>query len=182
MKAQIKSQRRGAALEKDVEAAIAILSRNGIASAFKVSPPARIFGGRVVFTRNPFLDFTGAIHGTGRALVIECKVTRDPVLRLNAQVSRSQIEAIMQWTVACALVLLVWRQELTHGWAHHVITGQRLLSIYRHRKRIIPEDCLSDYHNEATFVPVSQELADMIGFHIRYAERNKSVATPSGVA
>ena len=68
----------GRGLQTFLDALFLEYERLGIARIRKVDPPVRVFGtGRhrkVVFLKNPWLDYAGVIKG-GRAVVIEAKST-----------------------------------------------------------------------------------------------------------
>jgi penicillin-binding protein-related factor A (putative recombinase) len=107
----------GLGFEHEMEFTFAAYARARVATARKVSPPARIVGSfsarKVIFMPNPFLDFAGAwTKHAGRALFLEAKSTgngRLPFQR-DAGIKVSQLEALLQWADAGAAVGVIWHR------------------------------------------------------------------------
>ena len=110
----------GLGFEHEMEFTFASYARAGIATAHKVSPPARIVGSfaarKVIFMTNPFLDFAGVwTRRNGRALFLEAKSTgngRLPFQR-DAGIKVSQWEALKSWHAAGAAVGVIWHRTDT---------------------------------------------------------------------
>lgn len=102
----------GKAFEHELELVFRVLESRRIARIRKVDPPTRIVGpGRIVFLPNPFLDYAGAIVGSGRAVFVEAKSTsthRLPIGRDNG-LKLEQLESLREWARAGALVGVLWR-------------------------------------------------------------------------
>lgn len=110
----------GLGFEHEMEFTFASYARAGVATAHKVTPPARIVGSfaarKVIFLANPFLDFAGTwTKRNGRSLFLEAKSTgngRLPFLR-DAGIKPSQFEALNKWHAAGAAVGVIWHRTDT---------------------------------------------------------------------
>lgn len=110
----------GLGFEHEMTFTFEAYARAGIATAHKVSPPARIVGSfaarKVIFMANPFLDFAGVwTRRNGRALFLEAKSTgngRLPFQR-DAGIKVSQWEALQSWHAAGAAVGVIWHRTDT---------------------------------------------------------------------
>ncbi len=137
MKKQVRSQKLGALFEKAIEMALRVYAAKGWIVAEKVCPPMRVFGKRVIFLRNPFLDFVGVHCSTRRAVFIEAKYTTEPKLTMNGQLSRAQIESMERWRNAGAIVFILW---CIAGKEAVLITAGDMLDVYKVRKHLRPTD------------------------------------------
>lgn len=127
----VRNQSLGARFEKIVAESF---ERCGLFYMQKVTPPSRIFGKRVIFTENPFLDFIGTVKRTGRMIVVECKATTGPRLRLSkGGLSPQQIKALYDWHNANALPYVLWLR-VNHG--VKVIHGGAIWRIAKERRHL----------------------------------------------
>ena len=104
----------GRSFEKSIETICGIYERQGRAAISKVEPPCRIFGGRVIFMRNPFLDFTGCWTENGnRTIHFEAKSTSSPLLKCEPRngFSQTQRDALKRWRDAGAATWLLWEYD-----------------------------------------------------------------------
>lgn len=84
----------------------------------KVEPPCKVMGfgagRRVIFLKNPFLDFVGLWNErAGRFVALEAKSTSKPVLPLDSDggVTTAQVEALRWWTVAGGVAAVLWEHR-----------------------------------------------------------------------
>lgn len=106
----------GTAFEKSIFQTCEAYRSAGIATFHKVDPPTRVLrigkATRTIHLKNPFLDFVGSwTELGGKMLMIECKFTEGPLLRLDhdAGIKASQIESGLRWAAAGAAVAYLWR-------------------------------------------------------------------------
>lgn len=115
-----KSESPAAVFERDIITACDAYHAAGIAKLHKVDPPLRVLhlpggGKRVVFLKNPYLDFTGTWTARGgKAVHFECKSTDTPQLNIRQNndgngIKASQLAAAIQWQTAGAAVAFLWR-------------------------------------------------------------------------
>ncbi len=149
MKPQVKSQKLGALFEKAISEALTNYSIRNWMVAEKVSPPARVFGKRVIFLSNPFLDFVGVHVRTQRAVFIEAKYTENPRLTMNAQLSKSQIISLERWSSAGAIAFVLW---CVAGRNVYLIPARKVIDVYPTRKHLTPDDCYDTQTPTGTIV------------------------------
>ena len=84
----------------------------------KAEPPCKVMGfgagRRVIFLKNPFLDFVGLWNErAGRFVTLEAKSTSKPVLPLDSDggVTTAQVEALRWWTVAGGAAAVLWEHR-----------------------------------------------------------------------
>src|SRR5579862_1167264 len=92
-----------------------IYENRGILSLVKSDPPVRVVGfgpaRKVIFLRNPFVDFVGVWkERNGRAIFLEAKSTADPSLDLDHDngITDTQIKSLKRWSNAGAAVGVLW--------------------------------------------------------------------------
>lgn len=111
----------GKDFEREIEQTAGAYNARRIARLQKVDPPVAVIWPmdpktgqkrqRVIFKRNPWLDFAGtwSIRG-GRTLLIECKSTSTHRLGLReGQLGPEQVHALKAWRLAGAATAVVWR-------------------------------------------------------------------------
>lgn len=112
----------GRGFQKEIEGTVALYREQGIASLEKADPPVVIIWPfdpitktkkqRVIFKKNPWLDFVGVwtCRG-GRALFVEAKSTSTHRLPINRHggLTDEQVTALFRWRRAGAAVCVVWR-------------------------------------------------------------------------
>jgi hypothetical protein len=110
----------GRGFQKLLQTVVEAYEVRGVATLRKTDPPVRVLhqpGGRqkVIFLSNPFLDYIGTWTARGgQTIVIECKSTREPVLRLvedekvGAGIKRKQLNAALAWQRGGAAVAFLW--------------------------------------------------------------------------
>lgn len=112
----------GKDFEKEIEQTAGVYNSRRIARLQKVDPPVAVIWipdpanpgkkrQRVIFKRNPWLDFAGVWSARGgRALLVECKSTSNHRLGLReGQLGPEQVSAIKNWRLAGAASCVVWR-------------------------------------------------------------------------
>lgn len=84
----------------------------------KVDPPVRVMGfganRRVLFLKNPFLDFVGCwTAGGGRMIACECKETNEPKLAFGSTsgINAQQCENLFRWRNAGGIAFVLWQFE-----------------------------------------------------------------------
>jgi penicillin-binding protein-related factor A (putative recombinase) len=102
---------RGKEFEKEIKELSASYEARRILVLRKCDPPVRMLGKRVLFLKNPFLDFVGAICRNGRALFIEAKETKTGKLPVDnaGGVTEHQMHCLKVWHHAGAVAAVVWR-------------------------------------------------------------------------
>lgn len=136
----------GQGFEHEMEYTFAAYSRAGIATAHKVSPPARIVGSfaarKIIFMPNPFLDFAGVwTKRNGRAIFLEAKSTgghRLPFKR-DAGIKLSQFESLCAWHAAGAAVGVIWHRTDTKKTA--LVTMEAIDRAHREVYASLQWDC-----------------------------------------
>jgi penicillin-binding protein-related factor A (putative recombinase) len=86
----------------------------GIAKIEKVDAPCKVFGKKVIFLPNPFLDFTGIWRDGDKKipLHIEVKSTKVPKLGIfHAGVSESQYSNLDVWNQWGAAAFVLWHHD-----------------------------------------------------------------------
>lgn len=106
---------RGTEFESILDTQHQAYEAQGRAVLEKLSQPIRVFGPpggqKVVYLKNPFLDFTGTWkEKRGRSLHIEAKVTSEPRLALNSKTGLKveQLLNLRRWEAAGAAVGVLW--------------------------------------------------------------------------
>jgi len=117
----------GKAFEKLIEAIAVQYASKKLLRLRKVDPPVRYAGGRMIPMENPFTDYVGVwTERDGRAVFIEAKSTRDPVLPLS-HLTDKQVAAMHAWRVAGAAVLLLWEcGGVVRFWTEPMISDQTI--------------------------------------------------------
>lgn len=117
----------GRSLEHELELIANLYSERGILRLGRTTPPTRTWkegeSQRVCFLKNCWCDFAGVwSERSGRMLVIEAKVTQEPVLDLAAGkdgkggLSKNQIENLLMWERAGAAVGVIWQWQGKSAW------------------------------------------------------------------
>lgn len=99
--------------EEMIQTSADVYERQGFLRLSKVDPPTKMVGpGRVIWLKNPFLDFVGSwTERQGRALMLEAKSTKDPTLKLRQKdngVTEDQLWAIDRWHRSGAVTGVLW--------------------------------------------------------------------------
>lgn len=111
----------GRSFQKEIEATVAAYREQGIASLEKTDPPVVVIWPfdpitktkkqRVIFKKNPWLDFMGVwTRRGGRAVFVEAKSTSSHRLPINRHggLTDEQVTALFRWRRSGAAVCLVW--------------------------------------------------------------------------
>lgn len=149
----VKNQKLGARFENAVADAFAADSEHFLME--KVTPPARIYGRKVIFMANPFLDFAGAVrYGTSLyPLYVECKATTGGTLRIgNGGLSVKQCQSMHRWYEFGCIVVLLW---LRVGVGVRALGPTLIESIMGDRKHL-------KHETDGYRVPVKDEKLDMM--------------------
>ncbi len=114
--ARTNSKNDGRGFQLELESTAAGYQTRGLARFEKVDPPARMMGGgpsrRVIFMKNPFLDFIGVWSKRGgRMLAFEAKSTANHRLAFNNDngLTSTQWAAMKSWRMAGAACCLLWK-------------------------------------------------------------------------
>ena len=105
---------RGKAFEQDIVDLAASYEKARVLVLRKVDPPVRMLGQRVLFLRNPFLDFAGSLTSrNGKAIFVEAKETSDGKLAIKSQngVTAHQWHMLRVWNCANAITAVVWHAK-----------------------------------------------------------------------
>ncbi len=127
----------GKSFEKEIELTAGAYQRTRTAVLRKVDPPVAVIWiddasnpgkkrQRVIFKRNPWLDFAGVWSARGgRALLVECKSSSTHRLGLReGQLGPDQVEAIRAWRMAGGVVALLWQfGEAVSLWTPEMIVS-----------------------------------------------------------
>lgn len=112
------SKNTGKPFQSELELTNAGYLDRGILYAEKVAPPTLTVGGgarrRIIYQKNPFLDYVGAFTARGgRAVVFEAKSTQDHRLPLarDGGLTVTQWQALWQWHNRGAVAFLLWQQR-----------------------------------------------------------------------
>lgn len=117
----------GRSLEHELELIASLYSDRGILRLSRTTPPTRTWkegeSQRVCFLKNPWCDYAGVwTERGGRMLVIEAKITNEPVLDLasgkdgKGGLSKNQIENLLLWEKAGCSVGVIWQWHGTCVW------------------------------------------------------------------
>lgn len=132
----------GKSFEAQIQKSIDEYHRLGVLWAHKVDPPVRMVGKRVIFLRNPFLDFSGCYTADkGRALFFEAKSTAGHLLPLGSKggITLQQIQTMRTLSKAGAAVFVLWRSGQRDT---YFISGSVVCSLWdRGRKSLQRDDC-----------------------------------------
>jgi len=108
----------GRGFENALEAIFTRYQSQGLLRLKKAEPPCKVMGfgagRRVIFLRNPFLDFVGCWNERGGRFVnLEAKSTGKPVLPLNSDngVTEAQVDALRYWTLAGGVAAVLWEHR-----------------------------------------------------------------------
>lgn len=107
----------GRPFQQELERVLLQYQSAGLLRVRKVDPPVRVvgFGARrqVIFQKNPWLDYAGVwTERSGRAVLFEAKSTAGPRLPFGKDgVTETQLGAIHNWSMAGAVVFVLWRVE-----------------------------------------------------------------------
>ena len=105
----------GRVFENALEAIFTRYASEGVLRLKKCEPPLRVMGGggfrKVVFLKNPFLDFIGLwSERAGRFVALEAKSTSKPRLPINSKggITPDQVDALRYWTKAGGVAVVLW--------------------------------------------------------------------------
>ena len=108
----------GRAFENALEVIFTRYSAHNLMRLRKAEPPCKVMGfgagRRVIFLKNPFLDFIGLWNErAGRFVALEAKSTSKPLLPLDSDsgVTEAQVEALRWWTVAGGVAAVLWEHR-----------------------------------------------------------------------
>ncbi len=105
----------GRSFQTRIETVLLQYQSKGLLRCKKVDPPVKVLGfgkaRRVIFLRNPFLDYVGTwTESGGRAVFFEAKSTSEPRLPFGggAGVTADQLQVMKLWAQAGAAVFGLW--------------------------------------------------------------------------
>ena len=106
----------------------------GIATLEKVEAPTVTRGKIVIHLANPFLDFVGCMHDTGRAVFLEVKHTNEPRLSIFGKggLTAKQCRSLEMWQQAGAIVGVLWY----HHDSLRFVSYDDIETIHEHRKSV----------------------------------------------
>lgn len=102
---------KGRWLEEVILGTAAQYEREGVMRLRKVDPPLVLLRGQWILKASPFLDFVGSwTERMGRAIFIEAKSTKEPVLQVMGQggLKLTQYASLLYWHNAASAAALVW--------------------------------------------------------------------------
>lgn len=104
----------GKEFERLLEAIFTGYLNRGIAKIEKVDPPVKVVGGgkarRVIFMKNPWLDYAGVwTEMGGRLLILEAKATETERLEIgDGGITSKQMENLASWHRFGAVTAILW--------------------------------------------------------------------------
>lgn len=139
------SRQVGKSFEAEVQMVLTQYEHRGLMRVRKVDPPVRVLGfgvkRRVIFLKNPWLDFVGAWdEREGRCVIIECKETREPRLPFGRDegITQSQLHNLHCWSASDAAAFILWR---TGGQTFFATIRQLYKARDDGRKSLTPDYC-----------------------------------------
>lgn len=107
----------GHSFESQIQTTLDAYEASGVAYLAKVDPPTKVFGRKVIFLANPFLDFVGVWTANGgKAIMIELKHNEKaalPILGHNVKgdgIKATQLASAKRWQAGGAAVAYLWRR------------------------------------------------------------------------
>lgn len=104
----------GSGFEEQILRICEVYRQKGVLELEKVEPPVRVVGTgirrKVIFMRNPFLDYVGVWRSRGgRAVFLEAKSTKEPKLPFGSGgLSDGQIANLIRWHESGAAAGVLW--------------------------------------------------------------------------